>query len=62
MNTRSTPAVPPTTKTVVLTSDTSVMGEYPGKGIGYDWRAVIAEVEAQLLDAELAFLASTPVD
>jgi hypothetical protein len=29
---------------------------YPGKGIGYDWRAVIAEVEAALLDAELASL------
>lgn len=29
---------------------------YPGKGVGYDWRAVIAEVEAALLDAELASL------
>jgi hypothetical protein len=29
---------------------------YPGKGVGYDWRAVIAEVEAVLLDAELASL------
>ena len=24
---------------------------YPGKGVGYDWRAVVAEVEAALLDA-----------
>jgi hypothetical protein len=29
---------------------------YPGKGVGYDWRAVIAEVEAALLDAELVSL------
>lgn len=29
---------------------------YPGKGVGYDWRAVIAEIEAALLDAELASL------
>ena len=29
---------------------------YPGKGVGYDWRAVIAEVESALLDAELASL------
>lgn len=29
---------------------------YPGKGVGYDWRAVVAEVEAVLLDAELASL------
>ena len=29
---------------------------YPGKGVGYDWRAVVAEVEAALLDAELASL------
>jgi hypothetical protein len=30
---------------------------YPGKGIGYDWRAVLAAVEAARLDEELAELA-----
>ena len=27
---------------------------YPGKGVGYDWRAVVAEMAAAGLDAELA--------
>ena len=35
---------------------------YPGKGVGYDWRAVIAEVEAVLLDAELASLTESVND
>jgi hypothetical protein len=27
---------------------------YPGKGVGYDWRAVVAEAAVADLDAELA--------
>jgi len=34
---------------------------YPGKGIGYDWRAVLAQVEASRLDDELAAL-SVPAE
>jgi hypothetical protein len=41
-----------TVSTVNMSSEQT----YPGKGVGYDWRAVIAEVEAVLLDAELASL------
>jgi hypothetical protein len=37
-------------------TEPSVMIEpaYPGKGVGYDWRAVVAEMAAAGLDAELA--------
>jgi hypothetical protein len=45
-----------------MSPSTTAMPAYPGKGIGYDWQAVIAEVEAQLLDAELASLTAVPVD
>jgi hypothetical protein len=41
-----------TVSTVNMSSEQT----YPGKGVGYDWRAVVAEVEAALLDAELASL------
>ena len=41
-----------TVSTVNMSSEQT----YPSKGVGYDWRAVIAEVEAVLLDAELASL------
>ena len=33
---------------------------YPGKGVGYDWQAVIAEVEAAHLDRELLALEVVP--
>ncbi|MFZ9157231.1 MAG: hypothetical protein ACO230_03975 [Ilumatobacteraceae bacterium] len=45
-----------------MSPSTTVVDSYPGKGLGYDWQAVIAEVEAQLLDAELASLTAVPVD
>ena len=35
---------------------------YPGKGVGYDWQAVIAEVEAAHLDRELLTFEAVPVD
>lgn len=35
---------------------------YPGKGIGYDWRSLVAAAEAASLDDELASLDSVPVD
>lgn len=41
-----------TVSTVNMSSEQT----YPGKGVGYDWRAVVAEVEAALLYAELASL------
>ena len=47
MSIDSTPAHTQTNSTVNMSPTTS----YPGKGIGYDWQAVIAEVEAALLDA-----------
>lgn len=28
--------------------------QYPGKGVGYDWRAVVAEAASADLDAEFA--------
>lgn len=31
---------------------------FPGKGVGYDWRAVVAEAAAADLDAELTNLTS----
>ncbi len=62
MNTNSTPANSQTHTTVNMSPSTTAMPAYPGKGIGYDWQAVIAEVEAQLLDAELASLTAVPVD
>jgi hypothetical protein len=58
MSIDSTPAHTQTHSTVNMSPTPS----YPGKGIGYDWQAVIAEVEAALLDAELASLDSVPVD
>jgi hypothetical protein len=45
-----------------MSPSTTEVPMYPGKGIGYDWQAVIAEVEALLLDAELASLTAVPVD
>jgi hypothetical protein len=44
-----------TTSPMDLT-EPSVMIEptYPGKGVGYDWRAVVAEAAVADLDAELA--------
>lgn len=46
----------------VSTVNMSPEPAYPGKGVGYDWRAVIAEVESRLLDAELASLTAASVD
>jgi hypothetical protein len=46
----------------VSTVDFSPEQAYPGKGLAYDWRSVIAEVESALLDAELASLTSVYSD
>ncbi len=62
MNVNSTPANSQTHTTVNMSPSTTDVVGYPGKGIGYDWQAVIAEVEALLLDAELASLTAVPVD
>ena len=62
MSIDSTPAHTQTHSTVNISPSTTVVDSYPGKGLGYDWQAVIAEVEAQLLDAELASLTAVPVD
>lgn len=35
---------------------------YPGKGLGYDWRAVVAEVEAAHLDRELLNFEVAPAE
>ena len=55
MSFNSTPFTQQSTNTV-STVNMSPEQAYPGKGFGYDWRAVIAEVESALLDAELASL------
>lgn len=54
MNTKTTEA---RTLTIDLTEP-----RYPGKGIGYDWRSLVAAAEAASLDDELARLDSVPVD
>ena len=49
-----------TVSTVNMSPSTTAPEQpYPGKGVGYDWRSVIAEVEAALLDAELASLTAS---
>lgn len=59
----STPFTPQSLNTVstvnMSPSITTPEQAYPGKGVGYDWRSVIAEVEAALLDAELASLTAS---
>lgn len=49
MTKTSTPPV--TTPTVDLTEP-----RYPGKGVGYDWRSLVAAREAEHLDEELQAL------
>ena len=61
MSNNSTPSTPQSMNTV-STVDFSPEQAYPGKGLGYDWRSVIAEVESALLDAELASLTSVYSD
>lgn len=46
MTTYTNPSV--TTPTVDLTEP-----RYPGKGVGYDWRSLLAAREAEHLDEEL---------
>ena len=35
---------------------------YPGKGIGYDWRSLVAASEASILDDEWRQMSAQPVD
>ena len=48
--------------TVNMSPDMSPERSYPGKGLGYDWRAVVAEVEAAHLDRELLDLEAVPAE
>ncbi len=57
MNTYTAPATPAETLTIDLTEP-----HYPGKGIGYDWRSLVAASEAAELDTELEHLVALPVD
>jgi hypothetical protein len=57
MNTYTAPATPAETLTIDLTEP-----HYPGKGIGYDWRSLVAATEAAELDDELQRLIALPVD
>ncbi len=61
MSNNSTPSTQQSMNTV-STVDFSPELAYPGKGLAYDWRSVIAEVESALLDAELASLTSVYSD
>lgn len=61
MSNNSTPSTQQSMNTV-STVDFSPEQAYPGKGLSYDWRSVIAEVESALLDAELASLTSVYSD
>lgn len=61
MSNNSTPSTQQSMNTV-STVDFSPEQTYPGKGLAYDWRNVIAEVESALLDAELAILTSVYSD
>lgn len=50
-----------TTEARTLTIDLTEP-HYPGKGIGYDWRSLVAAAEAAALDDELVRLDAVPVD
>lgn len=60
-------ATPTSAKTQIstdghITVNMSPERSYPGKGLGYDWRAVVAEVEAAHLDRELLDLEVVPAE
>jgi len=57
MNTYTAPATSAESLTIDLTEP-----HYPGKGIGYDWRSLVAASEAAELDTELQRLVALPVD
>jgi hypothetical protein len=52
----------PTSAKKQISTDVNFSPErsYPGKGVGYDWQAVLAEVEAAHLDRELLSLEVVP--
>ncbi|MFM8857238.1 MAG: hypothetical protein ACKOI2_08570 [Actinomycetota bacterium] len=43
------------------TAETASAFSFCGKGLHYDWRAIVAAAEAADLDAELAHLGGAPV-